>query len=105
MSDFSEQPGVRKPPLWAALLLCAVLIGILIWLRLVVYSHRSVGIGYSLPIVLVGWTRRRPLVWGMCAVFLCMTGFKFWMNLDNSMFTTEQKIIGFLLLMIDLLVV
>src|SRR5580704_17754711 len=102
MSDFSEQPGVRKPPLWAALLLCAILIGILIWLRLVVYSHRSVGIGYSLPIVLVGWTRRRSLVWGMCLVFLGMAAFKFRMNLDNATFTFDQKIIGFLMLMGDL---
>jgi PAS domain S-box-containing protein len=105
MSEFSEQPEVRRPPLWAALLLCAALILLLVWLRLVMFEHRAVGIGYALPIVLVGWTRRRSLIWGMCGVFLCMAVTKFWLNHDNPATTTPQKIIGFLMLSGDLLVV
>jgi PAS domain S-box-containing protein len=84
---------------------CAVLTALVVWLRLVVFQHASVGIGYGLPIVLVGWTRRRGFVWGMCAVFAAMAATKFAINIHVSELPESQRVFSFLLLMGDLLVV
>jgi signal transduction histidine kinase len=87
------------------LLFCAVLAALVAWLRLGIYGHAAVGIGYSLPIVLVAWTRRRSLVWGMCAIFVAMASFKFWMNFYASPLPLHHEIAGLAMLMGDLLIV
>ncbi len=82
-----------------------MLAGLVAWLRLKVFEHTSVGIGYALPIVLVGWTRRRGLVWLMCLAFLSMALFKYHLNVNTSTASPQQRILGFLLLMGDLFIV
>ncbi len=105
MTDLSSRYSLGKPPLGLSLLYCAVLAGLVGWLRLRVFEHASVGIGYALPIVLVGWTRRRWLVWLMCLAFFSMALFKFRVNIDTSTLLPRQRDIGFLLLMGDLFLV
>jgi K+-sensing histidine kinase KdpD len=105
MSDFSSRSAISKPPLGLSLLFCAVLVALVAWLRLKIFEHTSVGIGYALPIVLVGWTRRRGLVWLMCLAFFSMALFKFRLNVDTSTYTSEQRTFGFVLLMGDLFIV
>jgi signal transduction histidine kinase len=105
MNDLLSRSASRKPSLGTSLVFCAVLLVLLVWLRLGLYLHASVGIGYSLPIVLVGWTRRRWLVWIMCTVFISMVGFKFWTNYHSSLLPLHQRIAGLSLLVGDLLVV
>src|SRR5580700_4227912 len=103
MSDLPSGSDSQKP-LGLSLLLCAVLAFLVFWLRLVLFRNSSVGVGYSLPIVIVGWTRRRNLVWIMCAVFAAMATTKFFLNFHVSELPLHQRIISMLLLMIDLLI-
>src|SRR5215469_5927643 len=105
MKDSSDSYESQKPSLPASLLLCAVLIALLIWLRLGVFAHSAVGIGYGLPIVLVGWTRRPKFVWGMSAIFAGMAVFKWINNAHTTDMPLHQQILSFLLLMVDLFVV
>jgi PAS domain-containing protein/anti-sigma regulatory factor (Ser/Thr protein kinase) len=105
MSDLSARSGLSKPSLGLSLLFCAVLTGVVAWLRLRIFEHTSVGIGYALPIVLVGWTRRRGLVWLMCLVFFSMALFKFRLNINVSTTPPQQRVLGFLLLMGDLFII
>ncbi|MGD0389643.1 MAG: ATP-binding protein [Tepidisphaeraceae bacterium] len=105
MNVVSMRSDWRRPSPGASILFCAVLTALVAWLRLVVFQHSSVGIGYGLPIVLVGWTRRRRFVWGMCAVFAAMAAIKFVLNAHVSELPLNQRIVNFLLLMGDLLVV
>jgi K+-sensing histidine kinase KdpD len=105
MTDFSGRSAIRKPPLGLSILFCAVLAGLVAWLRLKVFEHTSVGIGYALPIVLVGWTRRRGLVWLMCLAFLSMALFKYHLNVNTGTTSPQQRVLGFLLLMGDLFIV
>lgn len=105
MTDFLARPASHKPSWGASLLFCAVVIALVAWVRLGIYAHAAVGIGYSLPIVLVGWTRRRSLVWGMCAVFVAIASFKFWNNFHVSLLPLHHRIVGFAMLMGDLLIV
>ncbi|MGA2440619.1 MAG: ATP-binding protein [Tepidisphaeraceae bacterium] len=105
MNVASIRSDWHRPSLGASILFCAVLTALLVWLRLVIFQHASVGIGYGLPIVLVGWTRRRTFIWGMCAVFMAMAATKFLINVHVSELPENQRILNFLLLMGDLLVV
>ncbi len=105
MTEFLARPALSKPSLAASLLFCAVVMALVAWLRLGMYAHAAIGIGYSLPIVLVGWTRRRWLVWGMCAAFVAMAGFKFWNNFHSSVLPLHHRIVGLAILMGDLLIV
>ncbi|MGD0461492.1 MAG: ATP-binding protein [Tepidisphaeraceae bacterium] len=102
MTDLSARSAVSKPSLAVSLLFCAVLAGLVAWLRLRIFEHASVGVGYALPIVLVGWTRRRWLVWLMCLVFFSMALYKFRVNSNVSTLLPQQRDFGFLLLMADL---
>jgi signal transduction histidine kinase/GAF domain-containing protein len=105
MKDSSDSSDSQKPSLPASILLCAVLTLFLIWLRLGVFTHSSVGIGYGLPIVLVGWTRRPKFVWAMSGVFAAMAIFKWVINFHSTELSLQQQILSFALLMADLFVV
>ena len=58
MSDSSARSNPRQFPLAPSVFLCVLLVGLEYWLRLVLYRNYPVGVGYGLPILLVGWTRR-----------------------------------------------
>jgi PAS domain S-box-containing protein len=105
MDVASTRSDWQRPSLGASIIFCAVLTALVAWLRLVIFKHSSVGIGYGLPIVLVGWTRRRRFLWGMCAIFVAMAGAKFLINAHVSELGENQRVLSFLLLMGDLLVV
>ncbi len=71
MSDLDMQPAEGHPPLWLSALVCVVLIAATAWLRLDIFAHQSLPIGYSAVIVIAGWTtRNRGLVW--MAVIACI---------------------------------
>jgi signal transduction histidine kinase len=74
----SKSPLIsRHPPLWGSVLGCILLVALMAWLRLSVYGHVALPIGYGVPIVLVVWTRRRSLLWLLVVVFTAMTIWKF----------------------------
>jgi signal transduction histidine kinase len=104
MSDFSARSGSRQISLAPAILLCAILAGIEAWWRFVLYHHSPVGVGFSLPILIVGWTRRRGLLWGMCAIFACMTLIKFSLNHPTNPLPIYKQIAGVLMFLVDLLI-
>jgi signal transduction histidine kinase len=104
MSDLSSESQNPKP-LGTSLILCAVLAVVVCYLRLFVYRTSPVGVGYSLPIVIVGWTRRRRLLWAMCAVFAAMASTKFFLTLHTSELPEYQRILSIALLMLDLVVI
>ena len=86
-------------------MVCIVLALLVGWLRLGLFLHSAVGIGYALPIVLVGWTRRPKLVWGMAGLFAAMAVTKFIVNLHENDLPLTHKFVSFSLLMVDLFVV
>lgn len=105
MSDLPAGSNWRQPSLAASIIFCAVVAVLVGWLRLFVFEHSSVGIGYGLPIVLVGWTRRPRAVWAMAGLFAVMAAFKFWVNIHISETPFPQRIVNFSLLMGDMIVV
>src|ERR1700677_1866609 len=105
MSDLPAGSNWRQPSLAASIVFCAVVAVVVGWLVLFVFEHSSVGIGYGLPIVLVGWTRRPRAVWAMAGLFALMAAFKFWMNIHVSETPFPQRIVNFSLLMGDMIVV
>jgi signal transduction histidine kinase len=105
MKDSSDSHESQKPSLPASILLCAALILLLVWLRLGVFAHTAVGIGYGLPIVLVGWTRRPKFVWAMSGIFAAMAVFKWFLNPHPADMPLHLQILSFVLLMGDLFVV
>jgi signal transduction histidine kinase len=105
MKNTSVPSDLYKPTLGTSIGLCIVLALLVGWLRLGLFMHSPVGIGYALPIVLVGWTRRPKLVWLMAAVFAAMAITKFVVNLHETDLPVPHKIFGLNLLMVDLLVV
>ena len=105
MSDLSAGSNWRQPSLGVSVVFCIVVGVVVAWLRLVVFEHSSVGIGYGLPIVLVGWTRRPKFVWMMTGVFALMAATKFTLNFHVSETPIDQRILNFSLLMLDLVVV
>jgi signal transduction histidine kinase len=105
MSDLSAGSNWRRPSLGMSVAFCIVIGLIVAWLRLLVFAHSSVGIGYGLPIVLIGWTRRPKFVWIMSGVFALMAATKFSMNFHVSETPIDQRILNFSLLMLDLVVV
>jgi signal transduction histidine kinase/uncharacterized membrane protein len=105
MNDRPVGSNWRQPSVGASVVVCAVLFVIVAWLRLYVFAHSSVGIGYGLPIVLVGWTRRPRFVWIMAGLFALMAATKFVLNFHVSETPMDQRIGGFFLLMLDMIVV
>ena len=54
-------PGVslwRQPPLWLAVTVVAVSIVVMALLRLALFPHKVVPIGYGVPLILFVWLRR-----------------------------------------------
>jgi len=98
-------PASTKPPLWFALLLCGILVAAMAWLRLDVYPHTSIPIGYAVPIAIAGWTRNRRLIWGLVCIFIAMTAYKVFYINPNSPAPPSQRIINISLLITDALVV
>jgi len=105
MNDYSTGSGSQKLSLAPALLLCFALAAIECWWRLFVYRNSPVGVGYSLPILLVGWTRRRNLLWAACAVFAVMAAVKFTFNHQTSALPMYKQVISIIMVMVDLLVI
>ena len=105
MNDSSASSDQHKPSLGASIVLCIVLALLVGWLRLGLFLHSAVGIGYALPIVLLGWTRRPRVIWGMAGLFAAMAVVKFALNIHNTDLPIQHQILSFSLLMADLLVV
>ena len=104
MSDSSAGTNSRKLPLAPSLFLCALLVALEYWLRLVLYRSYPIGVGYGLPILLVGWTRRRRLLWGTCLAFAVIAYVKFYLNYQASTLPTDKHIFSMLMFIVDLAV-
>jgi signal transduction histidine kinase len=104
MSHLSPRSNDPRLSLGVSLVLCICLAAVVCWWRLFVYRYAAVGVGYSLPILLVGWTRRRNLLWGMCGVFVVMAFIKVDINHGVSTMPFARQVVSFSMLMIDLLV-
>ena len=104
MSDSTAGFTSRKLPLAPSVLLCLVLVGIEFWLRFVLYRSYPVGVGFGLPILLVGWTRRHRLLWGTCLIFAIMAGVKFYLNYHVNTMPPFKHFLSMLMSMMDLLV-
>ena len=105
MASPTLAPASTKPPLWFALLLCGILVAAMAWLRLDVYPHTSIPIGYAVPIAIAGWTRNRRLIWGLVCIFIGMTAYEVFYVNPNSLTPVPQRIINIALLITDALVV
>jgi PAS domain S-box-containing protein len=100
----------HPPPLWFAVLLCALLLAGMAWLRLDVYGHMSIPIGFGVPIVAAAWTRNRRLIWGLVVIFILMTVYKiFYINPSGVVaagpLPLRQRIVNISLLIGDTLAV
>jgi signal transduction histidine kinase len=104
MSDSSAGSNPRQFPFAPAVFLCVLLVGIEAWLRLVLYRNYPVGVGYGFPILLVGWTRRRNLLWGTCLAFALIAGVKFYLNYSGSTLPPARHYLSMLMFMADLAV-
>lgn len=93
------------PPLWFAVLLCTVLVAAMAWLRLDVYAHRSIPIGFGVPLAVGAWTRNRRLIWGMVCIFIAMTAIKIFYINPISPTPMHQRIVNISLLIGDTLLV
>src|SRR5271170_5850290 len=104
MSDSSAGSNPRQLSLAPSVLLCVLLVGIEAWLRLVLYRTYPIGVGFGLPILLIGWTRRRNLLWGTCLVFAIIAFAKFYLNYHGSTLPPSRHILSMLMFMVDLAV-
>lgn len=71
----------RHPPAWAAPTVAAVVILFTIVLRLGIYGHRVMLIGFGIPLVLFGWLRSRRYLWITTIAFVTITLLKFFLLL------------------------
>jgi two-component system sensor histidine kinase/response regulator len=101
----ANAPQSTKPPLWFGVLLCALMVALMAWLRLDLYAHTSVPIAFGVPIAIAGWTRNRRLIWGLVCIFIAMTAFKIFYVNPNSPTPLHQRIINISLLIGDTIVV
>jgi signal transduction histidine kinase len=104
MSDSSAGPGTRQLAFGPSVALCAVIVGIECWLRLGFYRNSPVGVGYSLPILLVGWTRRRNLLWGTCLAFGLLAFLKFGLMFSVNPLPVYKRIFSLMFFVADLVV-
>lgn len=61
------------PPFWLSVLLCSFLVGLIGWLRLVVFIDHIVPLGASLVLLLCLWNRSVALLYGMATAFALVT--------------------------------
>jgi len=77
----SPHPHARRdltspPPFWVSVLLCSLCVGLIGWLRLVVFVENVMPLGASLSLLLCLWNRSAKLLYGMAALFTFITLFK-----------------------------
>jgi PAS domain S-box-containing protein len=61
----------------ASVVLCIALALAMIWLRLEIFGHYVLPVGYGVPIVVAGLTRSRRLLWSLLITFAIINIFKF----------------------------
>jgi signal transduction histidine kinase/ActR/RegA family two-component response regulator len=78
MQDGTNTLGrpTAPPPFWASVLICSVMVGLVGWLRLVVFVDHIVPLGASLVLLLCLWNRSVALLYGMAVAFTLITFFK-----------------------------
>jgi len=67
----------RPPPMWMAILITAVLVGLMVWMRLGLWRGEVLPVGFGMPLVLVAVLRNRRLLWISTFIFACITVHKF----------------------------
>src|SRR5579862_9655695 len=90
----------------ASVVLCIVLALAMIWIRLEIFGHYVLPVGYGVPIVVAGWTRSRKLLWSLILTFAAINTLKFTFLLpeEDPSRRVQHQIEG-LAVMVDLLVV
>ncbi|MGA3065833.1 MAG: PAS domain-containing sensor histidine kinase [Tepidisphaeraceae bacterium] len=78
------QPAPRERSLVISAGLCILLVAGMAWLRLGVFGRITLPVGYAVPVIITGWTRRRRLLWGIVAAFAAITILKFGYLLNRT---------------------
>ena len=96
-------------PLWLNLLAAIVSIGVMAWLRLVMFPNRMTPIGYGVPLILFAWLGDRRVLWACAAVFVAISAVEVFyvVPMHNPMYRTTPgySTIALFLVIVDLLVI
>ncbi|MDP9174313.1 MAG: ATP-binding protein [Planctomycetota bacterium] len=98
-----------KPGLALSVLICLGLVLVMGWLRLEVFAHSILPIGFGAPLVLIAWTRRRYLIWTAVAAFTAIAIWKLirihGILLESPPQTDQGRILHTAMVMVDMLLV
>ena len=110
MSIWTSILRSKKPPTWAAALVAAGLIALMVLLRLVLAGHFPLPIGYGVPVVLLAFLRNRKVLWATVFAFALLNVYKFFFLLPVVPSTVHLSIKQYdtvegLLVLLDLFLV
>lgn len=105
MSQPPDRSTWRKPSLGVAIALCALLIVLVLALRMTILWRVSIPIGFAVPIIIAGSSRRRWLIWTVVAILLGISSVQFYRNYNNTTVAPhETRVLTAILVTADLLV-
>jgi signal transduction histidine kinase len=94
-----------KPKLWVTVGLWVLIVAFVAWLRLDIYDHKRLPIGYAVPVLIFALTRNRPLLWAMVVAFIALTILKIFYFAAIPPEPIPQRMTNILLLMSDMFLV
>jgi PAS domain S-box-containing protein len=100
--------SLGRPPMWLAVVITVCLITAMALVRLVLFRHRVVPVGYGVPLILFVWLRQRPLLWLSVAAFTAMSLVKFYFLLPShapQVADQSLRAYDFITIEVDLLVI
>jgi signal transduction histidine kinase len=100
----------KKPPVWVAAGIAALLVALMVALRLFAAGKFTLPVGYGVPIVLLGFFRNRKVLWATVGAFAVLTIVKFFILLPEvptavHLSVKEYDAIEGLLVLVDLFLV
>jgi signal transduction histidine kinase len=105
----AQRPSLwRRPPLWLAVTVAVACILAMALLRLILFPHRVMPIGYGVPLILFVWLRHRGLLWFTAAAFTVISIVKFFVALPTNASASAaaaERMVDFLLVQIDLFLI
>ena len=84
MTQISESSKKRATVFWLHFLLCAGVVALFVYLRLVVYPDRIFPLSSGLPLLLCLWNKNLRLLYGMAVFFTVTSIFKLYWTLPHS---------------------
>jgi signal transduction histidine kinase len=94
-----------KPNIWITVSIWVFIVAAITWLRLDVYDHKRLPIGYAVPIIIFALTRHRPLMWAMVGAFIVVTIVKIFYFSAVPPEPIHQRVVNLFLLMSDMFLV